>query len=56
MANMLDRAVASMPIVMILVACTLTKMGCFSWGLAWIAGLCLPVIMTDLLNSRQNPG
>jgi hypothetical protein len=54
MANMLDRAVASMPIFMIMVAGALTKMGYFSWGLAWIAGLCAPAIIADLLNSRQN--
>jgi hypothetical protein len=52
-ANMLDRAIASMPIFMILVAGALTKIGHPDWGLAWVAGLCALLIMADLLDSRR---
>jgi len=50
-AKMVDRAVAPMPILMILIAGALTKAGHPDWGLAWIAGLSAAPIMADLLKS-----
>jgi len=50
---MVDRAIASMPILTILVAGALTKIGYFDWGLAWIAGLCALLIMADLGRPAQ---
>ena len=50
--NPIDRIVASMPVCMILIAGTLTKVGYPDWGLVWIAGLCAPLIVADLLKFR----
>ncbi len=50
--NLFDRGVASMPVCMILIAGTLTKVGYPEWGLAWIAGLCAPLIFADLSSLR----
>jgi hypothetical protein len=49
--NMIERAIASMPILM--VSGALTKTGYPSWGLAWIAGICALLITADLFNSRR---
>ena len=46
--NPIDRITASMPVCMILIAGTLTKVGYPAWGLACIAGLCAPLILADL--------
>jgi hypothetical protein len=50
--NLFDRGTASMPVCMILIAGTLTKVGYPAWGLAWIAALCAPLILADLSHFR----
>jgi hypothetical protein len=52
-ANMVERAIAAMPILMILVSGALTKTGYPNWGLAWIAGICALLIMADLFNHAR---
>ena len=44
----IDRIAASMPVVMILIAGTLTKTGRPDWGLALIAGFSALLFATDL--------
>jgi hypothetical protein len=51
--NSIDRVIASMPVVMILIAGTLTKTGRPDWGLAWIAGFCALVFAADLFDSHR---
>jgi type IV secretory pathway VirB2 component (pilin) len=46
----IDRVIASMPVVMILIAGTLAKTGRPDWGLAWIAGLCALLFAADLFD------
>ena len=50
--NLIDRATASMPVFMILIAGTLTKVGHPDWGLAWIAGLSALLVVADLSSFR----
>ena len=52
-ANMIERAIAPMPVLMILIAGALTKTGHPGWGLAWIAGLCALPLVADLVGSRR---
>jgi hypothetical protein len=53
-ADMLDRAIAPMPVFMILVAGGLTKIGYFNCGMACTTGLCALLIRADLLTRRRN--
>ena len=51
--HLIDRAMVSMPVTMILIAGTLTKTGHPDWGLAWIAGLSALLLAADLFDSHR---